>query len=136
MPEEWAARYAESAHRIVFGELHNPAKDRLSYALLIIKDDEPIAYVTVKENDSENVYWQFGGVFPEHRKSMTAVKCIELGMTWQRQRSKRILTYVENTNYPMLRFYMSYGFIIIGTRHCFGKVMVDLCKEFNTETTA
>lgn len=129
--EDWVAGFSENMHKLVFKEIKPATRDRISYAVLIVKDEEVIGYVTVRELDDENVYWQFGGVIPKFRKSMTAVKCIETAIEWQKQRSRRIVTYVENTNLPMLKFYLSYGFLIIGTRTFEGKVMVDLMKVLN-----
>jgi ribosomal protein S18 acetylase RimI-like enzyme len=129
--EEWMAGFSENMHKLVFKEIKPATRDRISYALLIVKDEEVIGYVTVREMDDENVYWQFGGVIPKFRRSMTAVKCIETAIEWQKARSRRIVTYVENTNLPMLKFYLSYGFLIIGTRTFEGKVMVDLMKVLN-----
>lgn len=129
--EDWVAGFSENMHKLVFKEIKPATRDRISYAVLIVKDEEVIGYVTVREMDDENVYWQFGGVIPKFRKSMTAVKCIETAIEWQKQRSRRIVTYVENTNLPMLKFYLSYGFLIIGTRTFEGKVMVDLMKVLN-----
>lgn len=128
-PLEWAARFSENIHKAVFKEIKPAYRDRISYALLITKGEDAIGYVTVREMDNENVYWQFGGVLPEYRKSMTAVRCIETALEWQKEHSLRVVTYVENMNLPMLRFYLARGFIIIGTRHWEGKVMVDLIKE-------
>lgn len=129
--EDWVAGFSENMHKLVFKEMKPGYRDRISYALLIVKDEDVIGYVTVREMDDENVYWQFGGVIPQFRKSMTAVKCIETAIEWQKQRSRRIVTYVENTNLPMLKFYLSYGFLIIGTRTYDGKVMVDMIKVLN-----
>lgn len=130
-PEEWANKFSENAHRAVFGEVKPAWRDRISYALLIVKGDDAIGYVTVREYDNETVYWQFGGVLPKYRKSLIAVKCIEAALEWEKAQNKRILTYVQNTNLPMLRFYLAYGFIIIGVRIWKTQTMVDLVKEFD-----
>lgn len=128
-PLDWAKTFSQNAHKAVFQELRGAFIDRISYALLVIKDEVVIGYVTVMDYDAETVYWQFGGVLPTFRKSITAVKCIETAIEWQKKISTRILTYVENTNLPMLRFYLAYGFIIIGTRTYNGHTMLDLVKE-------
>lgn len=130
-PDDWAKGFSENMHKIVFKEIKPASRDRISYALLVAKADAAIGYVTVRELDDENVYWQFGGVLPQYRRSMTAVKCIEMALEWQKRHSRRIRTYVENVNTPMLRFYLSYGFLIIGTHSFQGRVMVDLLKELH-----
>jgi RimJ/RimL family protein N-acetyltransferase len=129
--EEWKERFSENFHKLVFKEIKPASRDRISYALLIIRGEEVVGYVTVREMDDENVYWQFGGVIPKYQRTITAVKAIESGIEWQRQRSRRIVTYVENTNLQMLRFYLSYGFLVVGTRTFAGRVMVDLIKELH-----
>ena len=130
-PEDWVAKFAESAHKIVFKENLPARRHRINYALLVTKDEAVIGYVTVREYDDEAVYWQFGGVIPGYRASMTAVKCIEMALAWQKEHgSKRITVYVENKNLPMLRFFLAYGFLIIGTRTYSGATMVDMVKEF------
>jgi ribosomal protein S18 acetylase RimI-like enzyme len=128
---EWKEKFSENFHKLVFKEVKPAFRDRISYALLVVKAEEAIGYVTVREMDDENVYWQFGGVIPKFQKSMTAVKCIETAILWQKEHSKRITTYVENTNLPMLRFYLSYGFLVVGTRTYLGHLMVDLIKELH-----
>jgi RimJ/RimL family protein N-acetyltransferase len=132
-PELWDEKYGVAAHRAVFGEIKPPSIDRISYALLVVKDENVVGYVTVREHDAECVYWQFGGVFKKYRKSIIAVKAIETALEWQKKHSRRIVTYVENTNLPMLRFYLAYGFLIIGTRTYNGQVMCDMIKEFDGE---
>ena len=127
--EEWAEKYSQNAHKAVFNEIKPGFRDRISYALLVVKDEIATGYVTVREMDDENVYWQFGGVLPTFRKSMTAVCSIEAALAWQKLVSRRVVTYVENTNSAMLRFYIKYGFLIIGTRTFNGKIMVDLIKD-------
>lgn len=130
-PEDWANGFSEDAHKIVFKEIKPASRDRISYALLVVKDEVVIGYVTVREIDDETVYWQFGGVVPQFRRSITAVKCVEMATDWQRAHSKRIVTYTENTNLPMLKLHLSYGFKIVGTRTYMGKVMVDMIKELH-----
>lgn len=129
--EEWAEKFSENIHKVVFKEIKPGYRDRISYAVLVVKDEEVIGYVTVREIDNEAVYWQFGGIVPKYQKTMTAVKCIETALKWQKERSLRIVTYVKNTNLPMLRFYLGYGFLIIGTRTYRNDVMVDMVKELH-----
>ena len=46
---------------------------------------------------------------------------------------KRITTYIQNTNSPMLRIAMKVGFKIIGTRTFKGDVMVEFLLEAPSE---
>lgn len=130
-PEDWAKNFSENIHKIVFKEIKPATQDRISYALLCVRGPDVVGYVTVREIDDQTVYWQWGGAMPQFRRSITAVKGIETAIEWQKQQSRRILTYTENTNTPMLKFYISYGFLVIGTRTFAGKVMVDLIKELH-----
>jgi ribosomal protein S18 acetylase RimI-like enzyme len=129
--QEWSEKFSNNFHKVVFKEDKSHIEDRISYALLCVKGPDVIGYVTVRELDQHNVYWQWGGVVPAFRRSMTAVKAIESALEWQKKHSRGILTYVENRNLPMLKFYLAYGFLIIGTRTLFGKVMVDLAKDLH-----
>lgn len=130
-PEQWR-EYSETAHQSVFGKMKPASWDRISYALVVTNpiNDEPIGYLTVRENDHESVYWQFGGAFPKYQKSTWAVRGYHDFIEYQKQFSKRAGTYVENTNTPMLKLALTYGFIPIGVRTVCGSTYVDLLLEF------
>lgn len=130
-PDEWARGFSENFHKLVFKEIRPASYDRIDYAILVVKSEDVVGYVTVRELDNETVYWHFGGAVPKFRKSIIAARAIELALEFQKQRSKKLVTYVENRNLPMLRFYLSYGFVIIGTRHYFGKTFVDMVKDLD-----
>lgn len=129
--EEWANSLSEDMHKLVFGELKPASKDRISYALLFVKAEEVVGYVTVRELDDENVYWQFGGLLTRFRRGLLGVQCFEMALEWQKARSKRVVMYTENTNLPMLKMALAYGFRIIGTRTFKQFLMVDLMREFD-----
>jgi len=129
--DEWREKYATAAHAAVFQKYLPKDLERISYALLIVKDDTVIGYVTVREHDSETVYWQFGGVFPTFRRSFVAAKLMEEALLWQKDYAKRVTMFVENTNVAMLKLALSFGFLVIGTRTFIGSVYVDLIKEFS-----
>src|SRR5271166_1470713 len=119
-PEEWKSAASRLAHSMVFGQqLYN---ERIDYALVAARGEEFVGYVTVKENDADNVYWQFGGVIPHFQKSIVVSKALKELLDWQKQHSKRILSYVENSNLSMLRLFLSSGFLIVGTRTSQGKI--------------
>ena len=118
--DEWA-RFAENAHLATFGEFRSKGKDRIDFALLAIDEhDTPIGYMTVKELDSETVYWQFGGALPDYKGTNTMWHAYVAASAYCKERYKRVFTYIENTNPPMLKFAMKLGFRIIGIRN-FGK---------------
>lgn len=127
--EEWP-KYSENIHKLVFKEIKPASRDRISYALLFVKEQEVIGYVTVRELDDENVYWQFGGVLTRFRRGLLGCQCFEMALEWQKARSKRVVMYVENKNLPMLKMALAYGFLIIGTRTFREFTMVDLMREF------
>lgn len=134
--EEWASSFSEDMHKLVFKEKKPAFVDRISYALLIVKAQEVVGYITVRENDHETVYWQFGGVLTRFRRGLLGSKCFEVALEWQKARSKRIMMYTENTNLPMLRLALAYGFIIVGTKTFRQYLMVDLLREFETVQAA
>ena len=128
-PKEWAG-FSEKAHLVVFGENRPKGLDRIDYALLVDDDETIIAYATVKELDGESVYWQYGGTVPKFRGTSLSYKAYRKVHDWCFTAGyKRITTYVENTNIPMLKFSLKIGFIIIGTRTFKGSVYVELLKE-------
>lgn len=128
--EEWA-KYSADAHLAVFGKTRPAEWDRIDYALLYVCDDDlPGAYVTVRELSPKHVYWSFGGVFPWALKSIRTLRMIDALIAWQGQRSKSLITYVENDNFPMLKIFLSRKMKIVGTRCISGSVLVELVKEF------
>jgi hypothetical protein len=131
--EEWTS-YSERFHLIVFNELRLKTLDRIDYAL-VAEDAEgiPFGFCTVKEFDSESVYWQFGGGIPGVRNSIQAVKGYESFIEWTKERYKRITTLIENTNISYLKLAMHFGFRIIGCRTFKGIILVELLNEFNLE---
>jgi hypothetical protein len=131
LPEEWAKRYSENAHRAVFGKIKPASFDRIDYALLYVVDEKPAGYVTVRELDPDTVYWQFGGLFPWAQKSIRTISMIDETMAFQSKIAKRLVTYVENNNFSMLKFYLSRNLLITGIRHYNGSTLVELMKEWS-----
>lgn len=132
--DTWVKTFSEYAHKICFEEIARPEKERIDFALLVTEEDseKPVGYVTCREWDSDTLYWQFGGAFPETKgtaKSWAAYKaCVE----WTRGRGyKRITTYIENGNRVMLKFAAKIGFLITGTRTFQGAVLLEHLLEFD-----
>lgn len=129
-PTEWA-EISEKAHRVVFKEERPKEMDRIDYVLLMeTPEGEPCGYCTVRELDSESVYWQYGGAFPTAHSSPRAVECYSKSIEWTRSRYKRISTLVENNNVRYLKLAMHYGFRVIGCRTFQGKIYLELLNEF------
>lgn len=127
---DWANGFSEAAHKLAFEELKPADFDRIDYALLSIRDDQPVSYVQVRETDPRSVYWQFGGAFPWARGTTASGRSYAKMVEFQGTLCDRIVTYIKNTNYPMLKMALANGFIIIGTRTVFGETFIDLVKEF------
>jgi len=125
---EWT-RFSEDAHAAVFGKVKPTFMDRIDYAWLSVKDDKPVAYVTVRELDHETVYWQYGGAFPWALKSIWMARSYALALEKQRSLSKLVTTRVENTNLKMLRLALGHGFLINGVRMSHQSVLIELVKD-------
>lgn len=128
-PQQWKL-LSEKAHLVVFSEKNVPEQDRLDYALLCVEDKNVLGYLTAREVDAETVHWQFGGAFPGTKGSYVTFQGYKLFVTWTQERYRRITTYIENTNLPMLKFAFKVGFLVQGVRAFRGKILLDLNLEF------
>lgn len=127
---EWGI-FSENAHKIAFGKLKPVAMERIDYALIATTDtEELIGYVTVKEMDSDTVYWQFGGGFPPGVRTIRIWHGYMGFLDWTRARYKRMTTLIENTNVPMLKLAMHAGLRVIGIRNYKGEVLLEHGIEF------
>ena len=52
----WAEKFSADAHKIAFGQLKNPGDERIDFALLAVRDNTPLGYVTCRELDAKAVY--------------------------------------------------------------------------------
>jgi len=128
-PTEWAVM-AENAHRYCFSEIRPADMDRISFAIASFEDEVPFGYVTVRELDSESVYWQYGGAFKSCEKSVKVLKHYQGYINFCKEAGyKRISTYIQNTNLPMLKMAMHCGFRIIGVRLFQNEVFCELLNE-------
>lgn len=129
LPDEWA-KVSEDTHLAVFGTKKPASFDRISYALGVCKDDgTPVLYVTVRENDHESVYWQFGGALGPAKGSIVAYRATCEAIRYQLERAKRISFLVENDNLPMLHLAMKTGFRIVGVRYFKNRVLLEHLLE-------
>jgi RimJ/RimL family protein N-acetyltransferase len=128
-PGEWAS-LAKDAHLICFNEVREPSMDRIDYALINSRDGDPLNYCTVRELDSESVYWQYGGAFPNSKGTGTTYYSYQRNAEWTfEQGYKRITTYIENNNVAMLKIAIKVGFRVIGTRTFNNHIMLELLLE-------
>ena len=127
--EEWS-KMAENAHLICFDEKRPSEMDRISYALLNVDGEKVLNYCTVRELDSESVYWQFGGAFPNSKGTVHSARSYARNIKWTfDQGYKRITTYVKNTNTNMFRIQLKCGFLPIGMRTVQGDIYIELLLE-------
>lgn len=122
--KEWA-KFSQNAHLICFDEMRDPSLDRIDFALLTTKNKTPLNYCTVKELDAESCYWQYGGAFPSSKGSLHSYKSYKRNADYCLQKYKRITTYIQNTNIPMIRIALKVGFKIVGTRVFKGDVFIE-----------
>ena len=126
---EWKAM-AERAHLICFNEKRPAQMDRIDYALLNVRGTEALSYCTVRELDGESCYWQYGGAFPNTKGTATTFYNYRRYAQWCfNQGYKRVTTYIENTNVPMIKIALKVGFRIIGTRFFKGHILVEFLLE-------
>lgn len=130
-PSEWKD-LAHKAHLIVFGEDRPAEMDRISYALLAVKNGNVLAYVTARETDNESVYWPYGGSFPGTRFGPVSYRCLlEFIKYFKDSDFKRINFLVESTNKPMLKFAVNADFEPIGMRVFKGKPLFEFMKDLH-----
>lgn len=130
--DQWR-EMSSDAHRAVFSEIRDAESERIDFALLAIEDGKLYGYCTVRELDSESVYWQYGGAFPSSEKSIRAVKSYDCFVGYCKARYRRVSTLVANGNIRYLKLAMSRGFRIIGVRTFKGEIFVELLNEFTKE---
>lgn len=124
-PQEWAD-YSKEAHLLCFNEIKAVDMDRISFALLAVDEEKPVAYMTIQELDGMTAYLQHGGSFPETRGSANSWKAYVSMLKYLKEMGYvRGGTYIENTNKPMLKFAMKAGWLITGIRTFEGTVLLE-----------
>ena len=106
---------AEKAYLSVFNSDRPTAMNTFDYALFVTDDDDkPVCYTTCLEFDSESIYMQHGGAFPEAQKTVKTARGYHLMIAFLREHYKQATTRILNINRPMLRLADSAGFVING----------------------
>lgn len=127
----WVENFSENAHLATFGQVKPKEWDRIDFALLGVVDGTPMGYMTCREFSHDTVYWQYGGSIPNvSRGTIWAFRLYEAFLAWHKERYKRCVTYIENTNSAMLRMAAKIGFIITGIRNYHGDVLLEHLLEF------
>jgi hypothetical protein len=130
-PVEWQ-ELSEVAHLVCFDELRPKSLDRIDFALVVVEENVPLAYTTVKELDSESAYMQFGGAFPSAKGTAKSLSSYLEMVSFLKSKYKRISTIIQNTNTPMMKFAMKADFLVIGVRIRDAEVYLEHfleCKE-------
>lgn len=129
-PSKWS-EISEDAHRVVFNETRPAHFDRISYALVVGTEEEPMAYITVRETDKESAYIQYGGAFPNVNGSVRSFRIFSTMMAWLKNFGyKRVNMLVEGSNKVMLKFALSMDFDVIGMRVFNGTPLLELMRTF------
>lgn len=117
-PKEWY-ELAEAAHIAVFDESWDKNMERIDFAMVMVQTDTNtlISYATAQVVDPSTVYLQYGGVFPKFRGTPLSFLSFKEMLDVLKKSFKKIVTLVENNNYPMLRFYIKEFFLITGIRY-------------------
>jgi len=129
--DEWNKISYES-HLLVFNEQKDRSKEKIDFALLatLQPEDKLMGYVTCKEMDSDHVYWQYGGIYPDARYTKHTLSGYCMMLNYCGLKYKRITTLIENTNKPMLKLAAKANFIIVGIRSASNAVLLEHLLEF------
>lgn len=128
-PTEWMD-FSEAANQICFDHFRSRELNRVDYALLLIDNNKPQGFTTVKEMDAESAYLQYGGAFPGHIGTPRPIQAFGLMLNFLREKYKRVTCYVENDNQTMLKICMKFGFRIVGVKMFKQQVLVENTLEW------
>lgn len=128
-PKDWKV-LASNAHLVVFDETWDEMIERISYAIIILTEKrEMVAYATIQLIDNQTAYLSYGGAFPTFKGTSIVFKAFETMIVALKLKYKKLITMVENDNYPMLKFYMKVGFLIKGIRYFNGFTLLENSYE-------
>lgn len=124
--EQWAPMSALT-HVVCFGDQRDAALDRIDSAIVVTDENGlPSAYMTLIEFDRDTVYIQHGGAFPAHAKSVYVLPGYKLMIEHLREKYRRVITKIHNTNITMLKLAMAGGFLITGVSVWNNKTILEL----------
>lgn len=128
-PEHWK-QLASAAHLVVFDEHWDEMLERISYAIIMLTDKkEMVAYATIQLIDNDTAYLQYGGAFPTFKGTSIVFKAFQTMINCLKSKYKKLVTMIENDNYPMLKFYMKENFLITGIRYFNGFTLLENSYE-------
>lgn len=130
-PQDWKV-LAENAHLVVFEEKWDKELERIDFALVMVKKEtnELIAYTTCQIIAPKTIYLQYGGAFPKYKGTAISFLAFQEMLKDLKNQYSKIVTLVENTNYPMLKFYMKEYFTITGIRYFGSHIFLENQYEF------
>lgn len=111
--DEWKTG-AEAIHAYAFNELRDADINTFDFALMAIKDGEPMAYCTCIELDKLSCYMQHGGRLPGSEGTINTAKGYAFMIGYLKEHYHNIATRIRNNNIPMLKLAMSVGFLTTG----------------------
>lgn len=126
-PDQWGA-LSEKMHLVVFDKLRPKELERISFALIAECNEQLGGYITCKEMDSETLYIQYGGAFPNFSKSHYVLGGYLEMIKWCTQNYARVWTRIENKNVPMIKLALQAGFIVTGTSLMKNNLYVEFSK--------
>jgi RimJ/RimL family protein N-acetyltransferase len=129
-PAQWAD-ISEMAHKVVFEKKKEASFDRIDYALMAVDEEGGcLGYLTARDLNRENVYWQFGGAFPSVRGTASSWTTFQAALEWTKSQGyKRISMYIENTNAVFLKFALKAGFLITGLKTVGQQILLEHALE-------
>lgn len=126
---QWKTGFSDSAHAVCFGVKDRRTLDVIDFALLGFCKEILGGYMTCKVMDSETIYIQYGGVFPEFQKSVYVLAGYRELLAFCFRDYKRVTTKVKASNVSMLKLALKLGFSIIGTMIFKQELYIELMKE-------
>lgn len=113
-PEQFKSLSREIYKR-VFNEERQRPEDRIDFACVFFYQENPIGYVTCYEHNSEILYIQFGGIFPEYRNRRIVFATFDMLNKKLLEKYQFLTVRIESENIPMLKLSFKCGWRIIGT---------------------
>lgn len=128
-PDDWK-KYSRESHLLAFNEDRSPEMERIDYAMIVGDGNVPWGYITVREIDAESAYVSYGGSFPGTKGTTKAVSGYRELFDYLASKYDRATTLIENTNRPMLKMAMQFGWLIKGIRYFKGSILLEHQIEF------
>jgi hypothetical protein len=133
-PEQFKPLSREMYKR-VFNEEHPRQEERIDFACVFFYQENPVGYVTCYERNSEVLYIQFGGTFPEYRNRRAVFVAFDLLNIKLLKKYQFLTAKIKSENIPMLKLAFECGWRIVGTSLTSNKkLLVELAnsrKQYN-----